>query len=127
MSPELLSQALDLLHAAGLAVEKDGRWYLHPHARRLEKAGTVSSFRSACGGFTIDRHRGPPDILLVNLHGCARGQVEYIQETEGGWHLLSLEPFDGEGLPGFPAQCRGLCDVEAAACFVLAGTARAEN
>jgi len=36
MSPELLSQALDLLHAAGLAVEKDGRWYLHPNARRLD-------------------------------------------------------------------------------------------
>jgi len=36
MSPELLSQALDLLHAAGLAVQKDGRWYLHPNARRLD-------------------------------------------------------------------------------------------
>lgn len=36
MSPALMLQALDLLETAGLAVEKDGRWYLHPHARRLD-------------------------------------------------------------------------------------------
>ncbi len=36
MTPEILHQALELLESAGLAVRRDGRWFLHPSVQATD-------------------------------------------------------------------------------------------